>query len=193
MISKRLSQKPLDGLRVVVSAIDLEQSEHRGIAVYSKALISCLKEAGAEVWLLTGVNPATNDSGIKRFPKATRELIRTARVLNSLSSGHLSENEPWIARKFPLARNWLRLGNLVNNLGSMLFSPKHYSAKMIETINIQSQIDNPYLRHERLGYLQNIDGVLWARRIFFFSMWNAKRKKGPIRLDLTGFNALFTT
>ena len=193
MILERLSQKPLDGLRVVVTAIDLEQSEHRGIAVYSKALIRCLKEAGAEVWLLTGVDPATGDSGIKRFPLATRELIRNARVLNALSAGSLSENEPWIARKFPLARNWLRLGNLMNNLGAMLFSPKHYSAKLIETIHIQSQIDNPYLRHERLSYLQNIDGILWARSIFFFSMWKAKLKKGPISIDLNGFDALFTT
>ena len=170
MILERLSQKPLDGLRVVVTAIDLEQSEHRGIAVYSKALIRCLKEAGAEVWLLTGVDPAAGASGFKRFPLATRELIRNARVLNALSAGSLSENEPWIARKFPIARNWLRLGNLMNNLGAMLFSPKHYSAKMIESINIHDQIDNPYLRHERLGYLQNLEGVLWARKIFFFSM-----------------------
>ena len=190
---ERPSQKPLDGLRVVVTALDLEQSEHRGIAVYSKALIGCLKEAGAEVWLLTGVEPAIGDSGIKRLPQATRELIRNARILNALSAGHLKESESWIARKFPLARNWLRLGNVMNNIGAMLFSPKHYSAKMIESINIHSQIDNPYLRHERLGYLQNLEGVLWARRIFYFSMWKAELNKNPISIDLTGFDALFTT
>ena len=187
------SQKPLDGLKVVVTAIDLEQSEHRGIAVYSKALIGCLKEAGAEVWLLTGVDPAIADSGIKRLPQATRELIRNARVLNALSAGHLKEDEPWIARKFPIARNWLRLGSLMNNFGAMVFSPKNYSAKMIETIHIQSQIDNPYLRHERLAYLQDLDGILWAKRIFFFSMWRAKLSKGPVCIDLAGFDALLTT
>jgi glycosyltransferase involved in cell wall biosynthesis len=64
---------------------------------------------------------------------------------------------------------------------------------MIETIHIQSQIDNPYLRHERLGYLENINGLLWARRIFFFSMWKSKQKEGPISIDLQGFDALFTT
>lgn len=190
---ERPSQKPLDGLRVVVTALDLEQSEHRGIAVYSKALIGCLKEAGAEVWLLTGVEPVLGDSGIKRLPQATRELIRNARILNALSAGHIKESEPWIARKFPLARNWLRLGNLMNSIGAMLFSPKHYSANMIESINIHGQIDNPYLRHERLGYLQNLEGVLWAKRIFFFSMWKAELNKDPISIDLNGFDALFTT
>ena len=182
---ERPPQKPLDGLRVVVTALDLEQSEHRGIAVYSKALIRCLKQAGAEVWLLTEVDPAIGDSGIQRLPQATRELIRNARILNALSAGHLKETESWIARKLPLARNWLRLGNMMNNIGAMLFSPKHYSAKMIESINIHSQIDNPYLRHERLGYLQNIEGVLRARRIFFFSMWKAELNKDPISIDLS--------
>ena len=193
MILERLSQKPLDGLRVVVTAIDLEQSEHRGIAVYSKALIRCLKEAGAEVWLLTGVDPAAGASGFKRFPLATRELIRNARVLNALSAGSLSENEPWIVRYFPLVRNWNSLRNQINKLSAILFGSNHYSAKKIEPINIQSQIDNPYLRHERLGYLQNIDGILWARSIFFLSMWKAKLKKGPISIDLNDFDALFTT
>jgi len=193
VIPERLSQKPLDGLRVVVTAIDLEQSEHRGIAVYSKALIRCLKEAGAEVWLLTGVDPATGDLGSKQLPRATRELIRNARVLNALSAGHITENEPWIVRYFPLARNWNSLRNQMNKLSAILFGSKHYSAKKIEPIHIQSQIDNPYLRHERLSYLQNIDGVLWARSIFFFSMWKAKLKKGPISVDLKGFDALFTT
>ena len=45
--------QPLQGKRVLVTALDLEQREHRGIAVYSKALIRHLRQMGAEVWLLT--------------------------------------------------------------------------------------------------------------------------------------------
>ena len=48
-----MTAKPLKGRRILVTAYDLEQSEHRGIAVYSKSVIRCLHEAGAEVWLLT--------------------------------------------------------------------------------------------------------------------------------------------
>ena len=42
-------------LRVLVTAIDLEQSEHRGIAVYSKGVLKALNQAGAEVWLANAV------------------------------------------------------------------------------------------------------------------------------------------
>ena len=48
-----MTAKPLKGRKILVTAYDLEQNEHRRIAVYSKSLIRCLNEAGAEVWLLT--------------------------------------------------------------------------------------------------------------------------------------------
>ena len=41
-------------MRVALTAIDLEQAEHRGIAYLSKGLISSLSDLGAEVYLLTG-------------------------------------------------------------------------------------------------------------------------------------------
>ena len=46
--------KPLSRMRVAITAIDLEQAEHRGIAYLSKGLINSLSELGAEVYLLTG-------------------------------------------------------------------------------------------------------------------------------------------
>ena len=49
-----MTYSSLKGRRILVTGYDLEQGEHRGIAVFSKALIRCLNEAGAEVWLLTG-------------------------------------------------------------------------------------------------------------------------------------------
>ena len=47
-------EKPLSQMRVAITAIDLEQAEHRGIAYLSKGLISTLSDLGAEVYLLTG-------------------------------------------------------------------------------------------------------------------------------------------
>ena len=41
-------------MRIAITAIDLEQAEHRGIAYLSKGLISSLSDLGAEVYLLTG-------------------------------------------------------------------------------------------------------------------------------------------
>ena len=44
-----MTTKLLKGRKILVTAYDLEQSEHRGIAVYSKSLMQWLHEAGAEV------------------------------------------------------------------------------------------------------------------------------------------------
>ena len=43
----------LKGKRIAVTALDLEQEEHRGLAVLSKSLIELLKKYGAEVYLIT--------------------------------------------------------------------------------------------------------------------------------------------
>ena len=56
---------PLKGLRLVVCGFELEQSEHRGIAVFTKNLLRTLNKAGAEVWLLTEYSP-----DIKKIKKA---------------------------------------------------------------------------------------------------------------------------
>ena len=39
---------PLKGMRIVVSGFELEQAEHRGIAVFSKGLLRTLKKLGTE-------------------------------------------------------------------------------------------------------------------------------------------------
>ena len=36
-----MTAKSLKGQKILITAFDLEQSEHRGIAVYSKSLIRC--------------------------------------------------------------------------------------------------------------------------------------------------------
>ena len=72
--------KHLHGKRILVTALDLEQQEHRGIAVYSKALIRHLKRMGAEVWLLTQFKPIVSD--LRQLPKETQRIIYSSRTLN---------------------------------------------------------------------------------------------------------------
>ena len=79
-----MTAKSLKGQKILITAFDLEQSEHRGIAVYSKSLIRCLNEAGAEVWLLTEFFDKLSEKGLRGLPKITQSLIHSARVLNSL-------------------------------------------------------------------------------------------------------------
>ena len=58
----------LHGRRILVSAYDLEQGEHRGIAVVTKALIRCLHDAGAEVSVINaGVSGDTTAGGLSRI------------------------------------------------------------------------------------------------------------------------------
>ena len=94
-----MSTQAIKRRRILVTAYDLEQSEHRGIAVYSKSLIRCLHEAGAEVWLLTEFFDERTEKGLKRLPKKARAMIQNARILNNLALGraeipttHCSEN-----------------------------------------------------------------------------------------------------
>ena len=66
-----MSEQTMQGRKILVTAYDLEQSEHRGIAVYTKSLLHCLHEAGAEVWLLTEFFDKLSEKGLKRLPKKT--------------------------------------------------------------------------------------------------------------------------
>jgi len=43
------------GKRIAITAIDLEQQEHRGLAVMAKSLIALLKKYGADVYLITSI------------------------------------------------------------------------------------------------------------------------------------------
>ena len=42
--------------RVLLIAPELEKKEHRGIAVYTKALIEAISSSGAEIWLTSSTN-----------------------------------------------------------------------------------------------------------------------------------------
>ena len=95
-----MAAHPLKGSKILVTGYDLEQSEHRGIAVYSKSLMRCLHEAGAEVWLLTEFFDKLSEKGLKRLPPKTREMIHNARILNSLALGRRERPTTALQRKF---------------------------------------------------------------------------------------------
>ena len=74
-----MTPQPLKGRKILVTAYDLEQSEHRGIAVYSKSLMRCLHEAGAEIWLLTEFFDKLSEKGLNRLPKNAQAMIAADR------------------------------------------------------------------------------------------------------------------
>ena len=183
----------LKGKRIVVTAYDLEQSEHRGIAVYSKALIRSLRETGAEVWLLTEFDFPMRSAGLHRLPATMQELLHSAKVLDSLSKGNSGPTSNWLEKKFNLARKLLKCWSWLQDLWEFTRRPRYYQACKIQKITLNKLFDNPYLRHERLGYLQHVEGILCARKIFFATQIAALLKRQrPVIIDLEGFDGLVT-
>ena len=185
-------RKSLKGRKILVTAYDLEQNEHRGIAVYSKSLIHCLHEAGAEVWLLTEFFDKLTEKGLRKLPKITQAMIHNARILNSLALGRRERPTTILQRKFALAARPKR-GNtplsyqFTNQTQGIPHSGSH-------SFRIQELYDNPYLRIERSDYLECITGIVSAPELYLSSQLAAGLKtQRPVRIDLRGFDTLITT
>ena len=142
-----MTSKSLKGRKILVTAYDLEQNEHRGIAVYSKSLIHCLNEAGAEVWLLTEFFDKLSEKGLRKLPKITQAMIRNARILNSLALGRRERPTTILQRKFALARRAKAWGNYFSKDGYD-YSNKRYKgyenmiARIICIRNINTLTDD---------------------------------------------------
>ena len=189
--------QPLKGLRLLVTDLDLQQREHRGIAVYSKALLRALKAAGAETWLLTDFEPRLKDPGLKHLPAPAQELIFSARVMEGLVSGHGGLRSPyWDAKLLKsrkvakLRRLWLRLQELLDQL-----APRRYDMSRMRRVNLHEQVDSPYFRQERLGYFDDLDGIVCARHLYANAIRRGLARRPhplPIRLG-SDFDGLITT
>ncbi len=184
----------LKGKRIVVTALDLEQSEHRGIAAYSKALIRSLKEAGAEVWLLTQFDAPLWNAGIRFLPEKTRMIIYSARVLDCLAQGEQNRTKHWLENKIGIIKKIGRWRHILGKVGEFIYRPRHYRRRAIKQIRLKDLFDNPYTRHERLSYLQYVDGLLCAPNVFLAASIAALLKhQKPVLIDLNGFDAFLTS
>ena len=194
--------QPLHGLRLVVSGFELEQQEHRGIAVFTKGLLRALKAAGAEIWLLTEFQPSAQDLAIARVPKAVETRVTTSRVLEKLNSGDDTEDEQSsiikLLNQLPLSRKILGLSKILKKEGrklkSSLFPRRLISNRKLKIIPKAEFLNSPYKRCERLSYINYIDGLICARNCYLDSFSLAKSKRSqPLLIDLRGFDGLITT
>ena len=184
----------LAGKKVLVTAYDLEQSEHRGIAVYTKALIHCLRRAGAQVWLLTEFHEPLNRSGLKTLATTNREIIRNAKVLNALAHGLNQQPATLLQRKFAFARLAKRLGKGLSLIIELLRRPRRYRQHNLRKFRLDELFDSPYPRMERLSYLKDLEGIVCAPNIFLATQLAANlRRQHPVRIDLRDFDVLLTS
>ena len=189
-----MTAKPLKGRKILVTAYDLEQSEHRGIAVYSKSLMRCLHEAGAEVWLLTEFFDKLSEKGLNRLPESTQAMIHNARILNSLALGRRERPTTVLQRKFKLARKAKQWSNYLRLIGNLLRRPRAYKARELNSFRLQELYDNPYVRIERLDYLECVAGIVSAPELYLATQLAAQLpSQRPVRIDLRGFDTLITT
>ena len=188
------SERPqrLLGKRILVTALDLEQREHRGIAVYSKSLIRHLRRMGAEVWLLTQFKPITSD--LRQLPKETQQIIYSARTLNELVHGkthHISKLEQLIPFLAKLGKRYRSIRR-----GLKLFKASFktsFQLKELRSFHLSELSDNPNLRINRLDYLQDVEGIVSLDDVYEASQIAAlKKQHKPVSIDLQGFDAFIT-
>ena len=193
------TKQPLKGLRLVVCGFELEQREHRGIAVFSKGLLRSLKQAGAEVWLLSEVAPPMHDMLSRAWlPRAVRRTVFTARLLDQLNNGKSrlivdSALKRWL-RSFPLLGRVLGLLERIQDLNQTPFPRRRIHANQLTQIPANQLLGSPYQRCERLAYLRDIDGVICASNCFRDSFHLArKRANQTLQIELNGFDGFITT
>ena len=189
-------------MRIAITAIDLEQAEHRGIAYLSKGLISSLYDLGAEVYLLTGfhgsrLNPLMRMSMSKQ---SVRE-VDCADILDQFCDPS-NRREKIKKRKYSdpdedlimkLSNKLIHFKNQSQIIIDLLFSVVRFylrrgrfEGRLIPLSNFQS---TPYFGQERVDYISNISGFLSIKNIYNFSTLRSKRFlfKAPM-LDLRKLN-----
>ena len=180
----------LQGKRILITALDLEQREHRGIAVYSKALIRHLRQMGAEVWLLTQFKPITSD--LRQLPKETQKIIYSSRTLNELVHGktlHISKLEQLIPFLAKFGNRYRRIRKTLKGV----FVKTSYRFKDLKSFQLSKLGDNPNLRINRLDYLQDVEGIVSLDDVYEASQLAAlKKQRKPVSIDLKGFDAFIT-
>ena len=191
-------QEPLRGLRLVVTGLDLEQAEHRGIAMYSKALLRALQLSGAELWLLSEFEPREHDHSIRATPLAVRKLVFAAKLLDALSGGSRAHPLPLEGTRLTRKTRWAqglirRCAKTLALISNALFR-KTYKLSAARRVSTYELYDNPYTRLERLDYLDDLSGILCAKNIYRRSLGRAyTNRRIPIRVQLDDFDALVTT
>ena len=169
--SMNSKEKPLSNMRVALTAIDLEQAEHRGIAYLSKGLISSLSDLGAEVYLLTGfygrrLNP------LMKFGMSAQSVreVDCADILDQFCDPRNRLKK--INRKKDLELDEDLLSKLVNkfikfknesqiniDLLCSIFRFYLYGGRFKgRLINLSNFQNSPYFGQERVEYLSKISG-----------------------------------
>ena len=185
---------PLAGMVVAVTAIDLEQAEHRGIAYFSKSLLEALHGLGADVYLLTGYSRRRlNSFQLARMVGPAASSVFQADLVDqmvaapcALAAGLRSPASIWLGQCG-------RLRGLLRLFASLLKQRGMLPAKSVMLTGFS---EGPYAGVPRVAYLQYVKKFLSAPFVFVLSSCSAWLPFGWIpRLRISGerVDALLTT
>ncbi len=168
--------KYLNGKKIGITAVDLEQKEHRGIAAVNKSLIQLLSKYGAEIYLITSRGATRSSSlGGKFIRKKLLEEIYISDILSTLQEG--------INYRLKFETDYVYATKLIIALFfktiKLFFNGFKLSYKIFK-INKHHKLTNIF--DNRLEYIRDISGLVVSKNIFHFCRMSSMRifPKTPI-------------
>ncbi len=149
----------LQGKRIAITALELEQKEHRGLAVLSKSLIELFNKYGAEVYLITSFNTFRLRRNNRKMVKKLIDEIFIADICNNLEKG-FSYREEFNSNniyKFKL------IFNLLLEVFALYFKNFSLKKKFFRLSQIHKDIN---IFSQRLSYLNDVKGFIFVKQIF---------------------------
>ena len=181
-------------MRILITAYDLEQVEHRGIAVYSKGLIHCLAEAGAEIWLLTQF-AVPQDSRPQRGAGGHCQEGGVDHLVDRFDPAPSPAAAPldlWPVF-LQLARKILEIVRSVLVSLPYLLGARMYRCSDMRYLSLEDLRDQSRLDRDRLLFLRRVSGIVSAPNLYRASQVAALIPGvKPFRIDCEGFDFLVT-
>ena len=182
--------KLLSGLKIAVTAWDLEQAEHRGIAYFSKSVLAALAEQGAEVYLLTGLSAMRlSPKKLSSISRKASELITFADIIDQLVFPSLPSRQRKGTMFF--SGNFFKSAQKLLSIAPAIFTFPFTKKALV--VPIVESVIAPYRFNERINYFDGLSGVISASQCYAtFSLCSVLRRRflrpklvlGDVNIDL---------
>jgi len=185
-------------MKVAIVSYDLQQKEHRGIAVFSKALIRALQEAGAEIALIIDGDPPAQSRNERYLDKHFRRKIYMSRVLNILHDGYqgIFSRGPrhMVTQKYRILSILLSVLRILSHWCDLLRRRVVVDLASIPYVDLSSNTNSPYLQTPRLAFMSCISRIFCAR-YFYLNHYRAGtgKRSVPIKIIASNFDLVIST
>ncbi|WP_082325851.1 glycosyltransferase [Synechococcus sp. GFB01] len=194
-------------MKVLITGLDLEQLEHRGIAVYTNNVIRALDELGHDVWLLTQHQGLQAQRRLRStLAKNVVSLLARTTLMEALDVGGVNPDQFNVpSKRAKLAEAFVgfftrifhtlsRSERHIADIYQHVFPKKNYVITAKHLVPLTDHPLTPYAYVARLGYLKHLTGIVAARNIFQNSMrLQARGKRDKVTIRTNQFDIFLTT